>query len=167
MKKLGERQTKIFCQLIDGIKRGHEYVRILNGDRMPLDVVIVNDVFEWPFNGRSAQEYELCQYYDINGDVVRDPLMAFVVLDGRTKEHPESSLVDVYPYKFEKGLPYVLTQSIQVINEDVYQIDRSLQRAQAITAENWLDALSEQGFLEQLQKGNIDEADEDDGDDDE
>lgn len=166
MKKLGIKQTEVFCQLIDGIKDHHEYVRILNGDRMPLDVIIVNEPFEFPFDGYHAQEYELCQYYDINGDIVRDPLMGFVVLDRRGDNLTDFSLVEVYPYKFERGLPYVLTQSIKLMDEEVYQVDRALQRAQVTIAESWLDEILEQGFLEQLQQGNIEQDDDDDNIDD-
>ncbi len=164
MKKLGTEQTRIFCRLIDGIQDGHEYVRILNGDRMPLDVTIVDQPFEWALNGYYAQEYELCQYYDINGDIVRDPLMGFVVVDGRSNECPDPSLVDIYPYKYETGLSFVLTQSIKLIGEEVYQFDAHLQRAQVTIAEYWLNAISEQGFLEQLRLGNIEQDGDDDND---
>lgn len=164
MKKLSKEHTKIFCQLIDGIKPGNEYVRILNRGLMPLDVSVVDEPFEWAFNGYHAQEYELCQYYDINGDIVRDPLMAFIVVDGRANELTDASLVEIFPYKFEQGLPFVLTQSIKLIDEEIYQLDASLQREQVAVAEKWLDLISEQGFLQQLELGNIDEGYEDDDD---
>jgi hypothetical protein len=97
MKTLDLKSTEIFCLLLDKMQ-GRQHLKIENEPYMPLTIERLGDAY-----GGNAGLYSLCHYYEQNGDLMQDPEMCFVFVDGRTSENKGCEKVQVAPYYFAQS----------------------------------------------------------------
>ncbi len=110
---------------------------------MPLTMERLGDAY-----GGQAALYSLCHYYEQNGDLMQDPEMCFVVVDGRTAEKSGFENVQVTPYYFAQANLGYYEQSIVFDNGILKSCDNEVLHGQTEFANIWLKNISGQGFLE-------------------
>lgn len=138
MKNLNKTATEVFKKLIAGLEYGGKsHRKIENGAYMPLSVEII-DSFQ---NGSFM--VSICQYGEMNGDLMRDPEMTFFV---------SKSAIDIYVYPAYFRNDYMAFERTSlVIEKDCTRINRALQAEHTRFANTWMKNIKDQGFLEKLQ----------------
>lgn len=142
MKTLDLKSTEIFCLLLDRMG-DRQHLEIENEPYMPLTIERLGDAY-----GGDAALYSLCHYYEQNGDLMQDPEMCFVVVDGRTAEKKGYENVQVTPYYFAQANLGYYEQSIVFDNGVMKKCDDKAQHGQTEFAVIWLKNIKGQGFLE-------------------
>ncbi|HVW98679.1 MAG TPA: hypothetical protein VHA56_22115 [Mucilaginibacter sp.] len=141
MKTLNQHSTLIFCQLLDRLN-GRQHLKIENEPFMPLTMEKTGEAY-----GGEAVLYSLCHYYKQNGDLMQDPEMGFVVVDGRTADNQNPEHVQVTPCFFQQANMGIYQQSITFLNGMLQNCDDTLQHEHAAFADLWLSNIEAQGFL--------------------
>ncbi len=144
MKTLDLKSTEIFCLLMAGMK-GEQHLKIENKPYMALTIERLDDAY-----GGNASLYSLCHYYELNGDLMQDPEMCFVVVDARTAETPGYENVQVTPYYFAQANLGFYEQSIVFDNGVMKRCDDELQHGQVEFAGIWLKNIKGQGYLKRV-----------------
>ncbi len=121
---------------------GRQHLKIENEPFMPLTIEKTGEAY-----GGEADLYSLCHYYEQNGDLMQDPEMGFVVVDGRTAENRSPEQVQVTPYFFQQADMGIYQQSITFHNDMLQSCDGTLQHEHAEFADLWLSNIEAQGFL--------------------
>lgn len=142
MKTLDLKSTEIFFLLLD-MMQGKQHLKIENEPYMPLTIERLGEAY-----GGNASLYSLCHYYEQNGDLMQDPEMCFVVVDGRTSEIRDYANVQVTPYYFAQSNLGYYEQSIVFDNGIMKKCDDQVQHGQTEFAVMWLKNIKGQGFLE-------------------
>lgn len=142
MKTLNIDSTKIFCLLLDKLN-SNQHLKIENEPFMPLTIEHIGDAY----NGE-AKLYSLCHYYVQLGDLMQDPEVCFIVVDGRGYETEAFEKVQITPYSFRQANMGIDDESI-AFNENgiVKNCDDDMQHEHAEFAEIWLTNIAQQGFL--------------------
>ena len=144
MKTLDLKSTEIFCLLIDKMQ-GKQHLKIENEPYMPLTIERLGDAY-----GEHAGLYSLCHYYEQNGDLMQDPEMCFIVVDGRTTEKTGCENVQVTPYYFAQANLGYYEQSIVFDDRVMKKCDDRVQHGQTEFAVIWLKNIWGQGFLDEI-----------------
>lgn len=142
MKTLNLKSTEIFCLLMEKMN-GKQHLKIENEPYMSLTIERLGSAY-----GDDATLYSLCHYYELNGDLMQDPEMCFVLVDGRTELNPGYEQVQVTPYYFAQANLGYYEQSIVFDNGIMKKCEDELQHGQVEFAEIWLENIREQKFLE-------------------
>lgn len=142
MKTLNVNSTKIFCLLLAKMN-GKQHLKIENEPFMPLTIEHIGDAY----NGE-AKLYSLCHYYVQLGDLMQDPEVCFIVVDGRGDDTETYEKVQITPYSFRQANMGIDDESI-IFNENgvVKNSDDDMQHEHAEFAEQWLANIWQQGFL--------------------
>jgi hypothetical protein len=145
MKTLNIDSTKIFCLLLDRMN-GKQHLKIENEPFMPLTVEHIGDAY----NGE-AKLYSLCHYYVQLGDLMQDPEMCFIVVDGRGDETEAYGKVQITLYSFRQANMGIDDESI-IFNENgvVKYCNDNMQHEHAEFAGQWLANIWQQGFLKKM-----------------
>jgi hypothetical protein len=144
METLNNKSTTIFCQLIEKMI-GKDYLKIVLDPYMPLVLERTAEAVKTIYG--EATLYSLCHYYKQNGDVMVDPEMEFIFLDGLSVNTYQTEKVKVIPYSFIQGPLNIHQESIWIRGENMLAYITSLQHEHAVFANQWLDTIQSQGFL--------------------
>ncbi len=142
MKTLNLKSTEIFCLLLEKMQ-GKQYLKIVNEPYMPLVVERLEEAYDG-----NANLFSLCHYYVLNGDLMQDPEMCFVVVDGRSSEKSGVENVQVTPYYFAQANLGYYEQSIIFDNGVMKRCDDEVQQGQTEFAEIWLKNIKKQEYIE-------------------
>ncbi|MBE9598693.1 hypothetical protein [Pedobacter sp. MC2016-24] len=143
MKSLNLNSTKIFANLIEQLK-GNDHIKIDNEPYMPLTIEKIGDNIITPTG--TGMLYSLCHYYKENGDLMQDPEMCFIAVDQRDK--PEAwADYHVFPYMFRQANIGFYQESILFADGKTHQINKAMQADHTAFANQWLENLQAQGFL--------------------
>ncbi|MGM9475277.1 DUF6908 domain-containing protein [Pedobacter sp. GSP4] len=146
MKTLDLNNTKIFCQLIEKMK-GAAHLKIANEPYMALSIErLAEGVGIAKYN--NGYVYSLAHYYALNGDLMSDPEMTFIVVTGEAGiASPET--VKVIPCSFTQSDMGVYEESVRFSSETATDYDADMQTDHTEFANVWLGNINDQGFLEQ------------------
>ena len=136
MKALNQASTKIFEQIVDGLKELGDHKKIDNapGTFMALSVELID---QWP----EGNVVSLAHYYEQNGDLMRDPDMTFLVSNG-TKV-----LEGIYPASYRQDGMGIDQVSLFHDEDDKLKICNKWQEGQASFANTWMRNIKEQQKL--------------------
>ncbi len=143
MKTLNVNSAKIFCLLLAKMN-SKQHLKIENEPFMPLTIEHIGDAYN-----SEAKLYSLCHYYVQLGELMQDPEVCFIVVDGRGDETETYEKVQITPYSFRQANIGIDDESI-IFNENdgiVKNCDDDMQHEQAEFAEQWLTNIWQQGFL--------------------
>jgi len=147
MKKLNPTSTQIFLQLIAGLN-GKTHVKIKSEPYNPLVIEIVgSDSFsKWG----NATLYSFCQYYKLNGDVMQDPEMCFIVSEDQG---------DIYPYLYQQANMGIYEESVLLQEGEKPLFSRDMQDMHVQFANQWIHNLKNQDFIKQIEHGKVSHTD--------
>ena len=144
MKKLNLGATRIFNSLLKALN-GKEHKKLTSDGFMPLTVEKLDDALLTPWGVGTS--YSLCHYYEQNGDLMRDPEMVFIVADNRKEERDFENL-HIYPKMYQQDNLGIYEESITIEFGEIKSYIRAWQAAHASFAQQWLNNIKEQGFLD-------------------
>ena len=90
--------------------------------------------------GHDALDYSLCHYGELNGDLMRDPEMLFLVVQDETGWH-------VYPHYYRNDYAFGIERQSIVPTESGLAVNKAEQRHQTEFAAMWMGNLVGQGFV--------------------
>lgn len=144
MKHLNDNSTRIFCLLMDKMGKT-DYLKIENEPYMPLSIERIGEAYN-----NEAGVFSLSHSYAQNGDLMRDPEVCFIVVDHREETEPKAGEVQITPYSFRQDNLGLFEESMFVRNGVIILCHDSAQHEQTEFADEWLNNIELQGFLNQL-----------------
>ena len=147
MKTLDQNNTKIFCQLIE--KMGDKtHFKIENEPFMPLSIEKLTDgIAIGKYNNGSL--YSLAHYYTLNGDLMSDPEMIFIVIWGEAGL-TDPQTVQVLPCSFTQSDMGIYEEGVRFTDQTAIEYDTDLQTGHTEFACVWLGNIKDQGFLDRI-----------------
>lgn len=139
MRKINQDAKGVFDTLTEGMNEIGDHVKIENGAFMPLCIELIGEVEI--NNSLQALEISFCHYGEQNGDLMRDPEMNFLRING-----------EYYPSYFRND--YLGVEEFSLTYDDNGKpegVKPKMQRNQAIFTGQWALNLREQGFIKALQ----------------
>ncbi len=126
---------------------GEIYLDIINDPYIPLRINRLATFYLEPFGACSL--YTLCNYIEQNRLLIKLPEMGFIMMDSR-KQSDDYGAVFVSPCRFENDGAQVSEESLSFLNDDkgCRMIKSDLHRKHVVFAENWLEKIEKQGFLD-------------------
>lgn len=112
---------------------------------MPLTMELIGVGIETPWG--VADLYSLCHYYEVNGDLMQDPEMCFLVTDNRNGFIADFDKLKIAPYMFQQANLGIYQDSIKIEHSKLTRYLRKQQKEQTAFANTWLQNIREQGFL--------------------
>lgn len=144
MKKLNKQATAVFARLLDKLG-DNTYLKLTAENFMPLTLEVIGTGIA--FQDDTATLYSLTHYYELNGDLMRDPEMCFLVID-LGDVPPIGRALFVYPQYYQQDNLGIYEESIRITNNQVEFFKPHWQKDHAVFANSWLCNISQQGFLE-------------------
>ncbi|WP_438940036.1 DUF6908 domain-containing protein [Chitinophaga hostae] len=143
MKKINQQATQIFSQIID--KMGNRsHMKLESTGYMPLTVELLSQSIATAAG--LGKLYSLCHYYKLNGDLMRDPEMCFLVVDNRTEPNDFKQL-HICPQMLQDDNYGKYEESIELENNAVLAFWPAIQHKHCVFANFWLNNLQQQGFI--------------------
>lgn len=142
MKKLNEQATRIFCRLIKKLK-DQQHIKLYLDGFMPLSMERLEENILTPDGVGTT--YSLCYYYKLNGDLMRDPEMIFIVVDNR-KDEKDIEAIHIYPQLYRLDSLGLYEESIRIENGQIKSFIKAWQSAHCAFANQWLRNIQRQGF---------------------
>jgi hypothetical protein len=143
MKKINQQATKVFSQILEKLgTRSH--IKLESSGFMPLTVELLNRYITTAVGEGTL--YSLCHYYELNGDLMRDPEMCFLVVDCR-KEPTDYKNLHICPQMFQQDNRGMYEESMEIENNTVKAFWPGYQHQHCIFANFWLQNIQQQGFL--------------------
>lgn len=90
--------------------------------------------------GHDALDYSLCHYGELNGDLMRDPEMLFLVVEDETGWH-------VYPHYYRNDYAFGIERECLSYRDGELKVNSAMQRDHAEFAAMWMGNLVGQGFV--------------------
>lgn len=90
--------------------------------------------------GHDALDYSLCHYGELNGDLMRDPEMLFLVVEDETGWH-------VYPHYYRNDYAFGIERECLSYRDGELKVNSAMQRDHAEFASMWMGNLVGQGFV--------------------
>lgn len=150
MKNLNKKSTEIFCRLMDNMT-DHDCLVIENEPYMTLKLEKVRpkvNLFTIP-NRKFGCIYSLMQSYtDIDGTLIIEPEMHFVVIDYRLPDGKDNNILLVVPFLNHITLKGIHETSMLFHDKRKPTYDAQKQAAHTALADNWFTEIYEQGFLD-------------------
>lgn len=143
MKTINQEATRIFTQLLEKLGNS-EQVKLTVPNYMPLNVELIGKDIHTPFGW--ANWYSLSHYHIVNGDMMRDPEMCFLVVDQRAGSDQIGKL-HVAPQMYQQDALGIYEESIKIEDRQVTQCITKWQFAHCAFANQWLRNIRQQGFL--------------------
>lgn len=143
MKQLNEQTTRIFCRLMKKLK-GEQLIKLYSEGFMPLSMERLEENILTPDG--VATTYSLCHYYKLNGDLMRDPEMVFIVVDSR-KDEKDIKAVHIYPQLYRQDSLGLYEESIRMENGMIKSFIKTWQADHCAFANRWLRNIQMQGFI--------------------
>lgn len=142
MKKLNEQATRIFCRLIKKLK-GQQHIKLYSEGFMPLSMERLEENILTPDG--VATTYSLCHYYELNGDLMRDPEMVFIIVDNRNDEK-DIEAIHIYPQLYQLDSLGLYEESIRIEDGQIKSFIKTWQSGHCAFANQWLRNIQMQGF---------------------
>lgn len=149
MKTLNNKATKIFTDIIN-LMNGEPYLKIENDPYMPLSIEKIQEAIETP-DGKAVL-YSLSHNYVQNGDLMRDPEMLFIVLDGSDEINGDLSLVKIFPAMYQQDNLGIYQESIIITDGILKSYYPKPQTEHTEFADLWLNNIKNQGFIRNTSK---------------
>ena len=92
--------------------------------------------------GLDALDYSFCHYGELNGDLMRDPEMLFLVLVDK------EGVWHVYPHYYRNDYVFGVEKESLVYRDGELRVYPAMQKDQAEFAAMWLGNLKDQGFVD-------------------
>lgn len=143
MQKLNQSATKIFCRLLKKLE-GKNYLKIVIPEYMPLVIEQLQQDIKTPVG--EGRLYSLCHYFELNGDLMRDPEMCFIMVDNRT-EPKDYIAVGIYPQLYRLDSLGLYEECIRIEYAKVTNCITAWQKGHCSFANTWLKNIAQQGFL--------------------
>jgi len=122
------------------------YAKFYSEGFMPLVMEITDENISTSFG--IAKLYSLAHYYELNGDLLSDPQMIFMVVDNR-KDEKDFENISIFPQAFQQDNLGIFEESILIKNKKADSFKKTWQDGHASFANDWLRNISRQGFLKQ------------------
>lgn len=90
--------------------------------------------------GHDALDYSLCHYGELNGDLMRDPEMLFLVVEDEAGWH-------VYPHYYRNDYAFGIERECLSYRDGELKVNSAMQRDHAEFAAMWMGNLVGQGFV--------------------
>ena len=145
MKTLNQNNTKTFCRLVE-MMQGKEYLKIENEPFMPLSIEKLAENIKVA-KYENAAIFSLAHYYTLNGDLMSDPEMTFIVVIGENGLM-YTEAVNVIPCSFSQADIGIYQESVRFSDLNAVEYDAKLQQQHTEFANVWLNNIREQGFTE-------------------
>ena len=142
MKQLNEKATRIFCRLLKKLN-GQQLIKLFSEGFMPLSMERLEENILTPDGVGTT--YSLCHYYTLNGDLMRDPEMVFIVVDNR-KEEKDIEAIHIYPQLYQLDSLGLYEESIRIDNGQIKSFIKTWQAGHCAFANQWLCNIQMQGF---------------------
>ncbi|HMH32126.1 MAG TPA: hypothetical protein VK543_03800 [Puia sp.] len=143
MKKISTEATRIFCRLLDKLKR-HEHIKLAAEGFMPLTVERLEGDILTPYG--TGTLYSIAHYYFQNGDIMSDPQMVFIVVDNR-KDENDFAAVGIFPQMYQQDNLGLYEESAQIESGKLTTYNKLWQPGHCRFANLWLRNIKQQGFL--------------------
>lgn len=143
MKKINEQATRIFCRLLKRLNN-QQHIKIQSDGFMPLSMERLEENIVTPFG--VAALYSLCHYYKLNGDLMRDPEMCFLVVDNR-KTFNDYQAIEIYPQMYQQDNIGLFEESIRIEDRQIRSYIKIWQHGHCSFANIWLRNIRQQGFI--------------------
>jgi len=144
MKQLNEQATRIFCRLLKKLE-GEQLSKLYSEGFMPLSMERLEENILTPEGVGTT--YSLCHYYKLNGDVMRDPEMVFIVVDNR-KDEKDMESVHIYPQLYQVDSLGLYEESTRIENGQIKSFHKTWLFAHCVFANKWLCNIQMQGFIQ-------------------
>src|ERR1700743_2089471 len=109
--RLNENATRIFCTLLDRVNQTeNKYLKLKLDSFLPLSFEFLYDGVTTPWG--EGKMYSLMHSYELNGDLMRDPDITFIVVDNRSKDNDLPELVGIYPQSYQQDALSLYQESI-------------------------------------------------------
>lgn len=140
MKTLDPKHTETFCRLIE-LMLGCDHLKIEREPFMPLYIEKLAEGLKVAKYDHAAL-YSLAHYYTLNGDLMSDPEMTFIVVmseNGHADTH-------ILPCSFSQADMGIYEESVSFTDLIATDYNAKLQQAHTEFANVWLGNIKEQGF---------------------
>lgn len=145
MKTLNQNNTQTFCRLIE-LMQGKEYLKIDNEPFMPLSIEkLAENVKVAKYD--NAAIFSLAHYYTLNGDLMSDPEMTFIVVIGENGLS-DTEAANIIPCSFSQADMSIYQESVRFSDLNAVEYDDKLQEQHTEFANVWLSNINQQGFTE-------------------
>jgi len=144
MKTLNPNSTRTFCQLIRQME-GKEHLKIENEPFMALTIErLAQDIL---IEGHGeASLYSLAHYYPLNGDLMSDPEMTFLVI--AEKQDPAAwDGVKIMPRSFCQSDMGIYEESIIFLASGQLELNSNMQYQHTEFADVWLGNIKVQEYI--------------------
>ncbi|PZR29139.1 MAG: hypothetical protein DI535_03755 [Citrobacter freundii] len=145
MKKINNWAAEIFCRLLEKLVDRNSYLKLELPSFEPLYLERIQENLITPFG--IGEVYSLMHTYTLNGDMMRDPEMCFIVVDRRAHEK-EYHRIGIYPQLFRQDNIGLYEESILIESDEVSTILYKTQHEHVAFANDWLNNISDQGYLD-------------------
>lgn len=143
MKQLNEKATRIFCRLIKKLEN-QQHIKLHSEGFMSLSMERLEENILTP--GGVGTTYSLSHYYKLNGDLMRDPEMVFIVVDNR-RDIKDMKAVHIYPQLYRQDSLGLYEESIRMENGQIKSFIKTWQAGHCAFANQWLCNIQMQGFI--------------------
>lgn len=143
MKKLNKEATAVFAKLLDRLGK-QTYLKLTSENFMPLTLEVLETGIEGLDD--NATLYSLAHYYELNGDLMRDPEMCFLVIDKGEVPH-FGRVLFVYPQSYLQDNVGLYEESIRITSNRIELVKSIWQKDHTVFANQWLCNIRQQGFL--------------------
>lgn len=143
MKKLNQQATKIFCKLLKRLNR-QQHLKLQADEFMPLTLEQIDEHITTPWG--EGKLYSLSHHYVLNGDLMRDPEICFIVVDNRNEEK-EFEMIGIYPQMYQQDNLGLYEESVRIENGKLTTFIKTWQHSHCSFANLWLANIAKQGFL--------------------
>ena len=143
MKQLNEQATRIFCRLIKKLNE-QQHIKLHSEGFMPLSMERLEENILTPEGVGTT--YSLCHYYKLNGDLMRDPEMVFIVVDNR-RDRKDMKAVHIYPQLYRQDSLGLYEESIRMESGQIKSFIKTWQAGHCAFANQWLCNIQMQGFM--------------------
>jgi len=143
MKKLSLSATKIFCRLLQKLG-SDDYLKIPSDCYMPLSIEVIGTQVETPYG--YAKLYAISHTYLLNGDLMRDPEMVFIVCDKR-QSAKDISFISIYPQLYRQDNLGIYEESVTIRDNKATSYRALWQQDHCRFAAQWFHNIQQQGFL--------------------
>lgn len=145
MKNLIPKSTIVFDTLLN-ILGDNKYLKIVNTPYLPLVLEKVGeDIITTPLG--PGYMYSLCHYGVMNGDLMQNPEILFIVVDLREDNEADVNNLFVFPIMYQNAYLEKYEESVRTQKMKVTECDTHLQNLHTQFAIRWLDNIEKQQFL--------------------
>ncbi|SDD66397.1 DUF6908 domain-containing protein [Pedobacter soli] len=147
MRILSPDSTQIFCNLIERMQ-DKQHLKIENEPFIALSIEkTAQDIALTGYGNASV--YSLAHYYTLNGDLMSDPEMTFIVIHKNEALNISDGTI-ILPRSFQQSDMGIYEESIIFHLPQGMEVSKNMQAEHTEFAEVWLNNIKDQGFLKRV-----------------